>query len=389
MGVLVQDIFRRSFARFAPTKRLSRDMWHAANSVLACRTAAMGGHVVRCPQGHQQRIVYNSCRHRSCPGCALLAREQWLDNWGQRMLDCPHYHVVFTVPHDLNTLWRFNRRAFASALFAAAAGALKKLLADPKYLGAMPGLLAALHTWSQTLATHVHLHVLVTGGGIDANQHWRSPVKSCLLPRRVLMIIFRGKLRSELLCRLQRGELVLPPSQTTAQVRSLLNRLGRQVWNVKILPRYEHGVGVLTYLARYLKGGPIAASRFLAASHDAVRFRCRGNSRDGEGSSGECRLTTTEFFTRLLNHVPPRSMQTVRGYGLYAGGQRRQLNTARERLGQTATVADSHKRLRWQDLCERLGRSSDTTCGECSAPLVIGLHFLPGRPPPELRMTGS
>jgi len=194
----------------------------------------------------------------------LLAREQWLDGWTNRLLDCPHYHVIFTVPHDLNTLWRFNRKRFAGAMFAAATGTLKKLLADPKYMGSEPGMLAALHTWSQTLATHVHLHVLVTAGGLSEDNNWREPIKSCLLPRKVLMIIFRGKLRSELLVALERGELNPPPSQTPPQLRGLLNKLGRQVWNVKILDRYEHGLGVVKYLARYLKGGPIAASRFLS-----------------------------------------------------------------------------------------------------------------------------
>lgn len=364
-------------------------MWHAANNILACRTSALGGHVVRCPQGHQQRIVYNSCRHRCCTQCALLAREQWLGGWANRLLDCPHYHIVFTVPHDLNTLWRFNRKTFAAALFAAASGALKKLLADPKYLGATPGMLAALHTWSQTLATHVHLHVLVTAGGLDENKAWRTPVKSCLLPRKVLMIIFRGKLRAELLAALEQGELVVPPNQTTLQLCGLLNKVGRQIWNVKILDRYEHGVGVVTYLARYLKGGPIAPSRILSTSHAAVRFRCRGNARDGEGSGGECRLKIGEFFTRLLNHVPPRSMQTVRGYGLYAGGQRKTLNIARDRLGQIALVGESIVRLKWQDLCQRLGLSSETVCRVCSVPLVMDFHFRPGRAPPPLSTLAS
>lgn len=166
-------------------------------------------------------------------------------------------------------------------------------------------MLAALHTWSQTLASHVHLHVLVTAGGLDTENRWRDPIKSCLLPRKVLMIIFRGKLRSELLSALQRGELKLPHSQTPGQLRGLLNKLGRIVWNVKILDRYDHGVGVITYLAKYLKGGPIGPSRLISVSDQQVRFRCRGNARDGQGSGGECRLSSSEFFMRLLNHVPP------------------------------------------------------------------------------------
>lgn len=363
-------------------------MWSAANRILACRTSALGGHVIRCPNGHQQRIAYNSCRHRCCPQCALLAREHWLDGWTNRLLDCPHHHVVFTVPHELNSLWRFNRKRFADALFTAATDALKKLLADPKYLGGTPGMLAALHTWSQTLATHVHLHVLVTAGGLDPDQRWRPAVKSCLLPRKVLMIIFRGKLRSELLAALQRGQLQPPPDQTPAQLRGLLNKLGRVVWNVKLLERYDHGIGVITYLARYLKGGPIAPSRFISVSAESIRFRCRGNSRSGEGSSGQCRLSAAEFLTRLLNHVPPHGMQTVRGYGLYAGGQRKRLNVARELKGQSSLSDQPRQPLRWQDLCERLGVPEATRCQLCRAPLeLVPLHR--SRAPPRTCVEGK
>jgi hypothetical protein len=296
--------------------------------------------------------------------------------------------VVFTVPHELNSLWRFNRKRFADALFTAATGALKKLLADPKYLGGTPGMLAALHTWSQTLATHVHLHVLVTAGGLDADRQWRPAVKSCLLPRKVLMIIFRGKLRSELLLALQRGQLHPPPDQTPAQLRGLLNKLGRSIWNVKLLERYDHGAGVVTYLARYLKGGPIAPSRFISVSRSLIRFRSRGNARDGEGSGGQCRLPTSEFLTRLLNHVPPRGMQLVRGYGLYAGSQRERLNVAREVHDQVRLSDQPRPALRWHDLCERLGFPDAAKCQQCQALLeVIPLHGIRAPPPSSVVLT--
>ena len=304
MGLTVQQIFQQYFSGVAKGLRLPRSMWRAANAVRRCKTPALGIHRVRCPDGHVQRLAYNSCRHRFCNQCAPLRREKWYAGWAARLLNRPHHHVVFTVPHELNPLWQYNRKRFAEALFAAATKALLELLADPKYLGARPGLLAALHTWSQSLAIHVHLHVLVTNGGLTAQGRWRDCVKSCLLPRKVLMIVFRGKLRAELLQALSRDQLRLPPDLTAAQLRGQLNRLGRQTLNVKILERYEHGAGVVRYLARYLRGGPLANGRLLSVSDRQVRFRARRSN--GDACDGEVRLTLPEFFRRLLQHVPKK-----------------------------------------------------------------------------------
>ena len=133
---------------------------------MQCRTAALGGHIQACPDGHMSRIWYNSCRHRSCPQCAYLQTERWLALQRARLLACDHYHVIFTLPHDLNPLWLANVPVMTTLLFQAVRDTLVELLADPKYLGAQPGILAALHTWSQTLVLHPHVHCLVTGGGL-------------------------------------------------------------------------------------------------------------------------------------------------------------------------------------------------------------------------------
>jgi hypothetical protein len=337
-------------------------------------------------------VVYNSCHHRCCPQCSLLEREQWLERWKARLLDRPHQHCVFTVPHDLLPLWRYNKKKFAAALFAAASEALLDLLGDPQYLGAQPGLLAALHTWSQTVAVHVHLHVLVTCGGLDDAGRWVEAKKSCLLPRKVLMIVFRGKLRAKLLKLLKAGELVLPPGTTEPRLRGLLNKLGRTVWNVKIMQRYEHGRGVATYLARYLKGGPISNARLVSLSGGQVTFRYRQGS-DGEGGRGrlaELTLPANKFLSRLLEHVPPRSTHTVRGYGLYAGSQRQRLNAARALCGQQA-VPRELPRVTCAELLTRLGHQERLHCPHCGTPLVAHGLFGRGRdpPPPYDRLTRS
>ncbi len=383
----IQQLLQEHFESFRRRHHLSRDMGWAAICLRDCRTPALGSHRVYCPHGHESRFAYNSCRHRVCPKCSAVPREHWLDGWRSRLLNCPHFHVVFTTPHDLLPWWRYNRRRFADALFAAASAALMKLLGDEKYLGARPGLLAALHTWSQSLAAHVHLHVLVTAGGAaqhDGKACWRKAKKACLLPRKVLMIVFRGLLRAELLQALQRGELTVPPDTTAARLRDLLNRLGRTTWNVKILERYDHGVGVATYLARYLKGGPISNRRLLKFERDGVRFRCRA-PREVEATT--TRLATDDFLLRLLQHVPPRGLRVVRGYGLYAGGQRALLNEARQLLGQVALPAERPDLPSWQAICERGGGNGWGRCQTCGATLLVD-HLGPsGRSPPATSRT--
>lgn len=385
----IQGLLQEHFESFRQRHRLSRDMLWAAVCLRDCRTPAMGSHRIYCPHGHQSRLGYNSCRHRCCPQCSKVPRELWLDGWRTRLLNCPHFHVVFTTPHDLLPLWRYNRRRFADALFAAASGALMKLLGDEKYLGARPGLLAALHTWSQSLAAHVHLHVLVTAGGYartDGAAIWHQAKKPCLLPRKVLMIVFRGMLRAELLAALQRGELTVPPDTSEARLRGLLNRLGRTTWNVKILERYDHGVGVATYLARYLKGGPISNRRLLKFERDGVRFRCRAR-REVAAPTTTTHLATDDFLLRLLQHVPPRGLRVVRGYGLYAGGQRALLNEARQLLGQAALPAEPPDSPTWQTICEREGGGGWGRCQTCGATLLVSHSLSCGRSPPVLPST--
>jgi len=142
-----------------------------------------------------------------------LERERWLAAWNHKLLDCAHHHIIFTVPHQLIPLWRYNKVPFARILFRAAIDALRKLLDDPKYLGAVPGMLAAMHTWGQTLVAHPHVHVMVTAGGMTSDGQWRQPKKECLLPRTVLMAIFRGKMRDYLLDALKTGVLPVPHFQ--------------------------------------------------------------------------------------------------------------------------------------------------------------------------------
>ncbi|QDS93556.1 Putative transposase [Roseimaritima multifibrata] len=389
MAVTLQSIFQQHFDAFAERHRLSRDMFRAAWAVRHCRTRELGGHVNSCPDGHFHQIAYNSCRHRSCPQCGWLPKEQWLAGWRTRLLPCPHHHIIFTVPHSLNDLWRFNKAAFADTLFAAASQTLSELLGDVKFLGGRVGVLAALHTWNQELKSHVHLHTIVTAGGLDGDGQWRKPVKKCLLPRKVLMIKFRGKFKAMLREKLRQGRMKLPPGMTGDAFERLLRELTAVPWNVKVFDAYRNGVSVATYLARYIKGGPIGNSRLLSLKNGRVVFRYRlPHRRGGDGKrQAKMDLPVDTFIGRWLQHVPPRRFQTVRGYGLYCGNQHSRWECAAETLGVRVDVNAgddlSVEEIRdWQDWCEAAGMSDVCRCPKCNKRLVSHHEFASGRGPP-------
>jgi hypothetical protein len=194
------------------------------------------------------RLWSNACRHRSCPPYASLQTERWLALQRARLLACDHFHVIFTLPHDLNPLWLANVPVMTTLVFQAVRDTLVALRAAPKDLGAQPGILAALHTWSQTLVLHPHIHCLVTGGGLTPDGPWTAVRHGFLLPARVVMAVLRGTLLAAIRQALARAELALPEGVRPQQMLHLRTRLGHPTttkWNVWIMERYRHGAGVV------------------------------------------------------------------------------------------------------------------------------------------------
>jgi hypothetical protein len=353
MGLItLQDIFCRGYPDYERTHALPAHVRRAARAIMQCRTAALGGHVQACPDGHVSRVWDNSCRHRSCPQCASLQTERWLTLQQARLLACDHYHVIFTLPHDLNPLWLANVPVMTTLWFQAVRDTLCTLLADPKYLGAQPGIIAALHTWSQTLVLHPHVHGLVTGGGLTPTGHWVAIRNGFLLPVRVVMAVFRGKMLAAIRQAVAREALPLPEGMRPQQSLNLLTPLGHPTktpWNVRIMERYRHGAGVVTYLARYLRGGPIKNARLVAFDGERVTFRYRarqGAANDGPAASQHMTLPIADFLQRVLLHVPPPQTRVVRCYGLYHHTHAEPLAHCRAALGQPP--ADVPVRLDWQ-----------------------------------------
>jgi hypothetical protein len=385
--VTLQTIFEDAYLAYEQTHALPSHVRRAAHALMQCRTAALGGHVQACPDGHVSRIWYNSCRHRSCPQCAYLQTERWLALQHARLLACDHYHVIFTLPHDLNPLWLANVPLMTTLLFQAVRDTLGTLLAAPKYLGAQPGIIAVLHTWSQTLVLHPHIHCLVMGGGLTPGGQWVAVRNGFLLPARVVMAVLRGKMLAAIRQALARKALTVPEPMRPQQVLNLLNRLGHPTktrWNVRIMERYRHGAGVMTYLARYLRGGPLKNAQLVAWDGDSVTFTYRARAEE-EASGGAPRsrmtLSSTDFLQRWLLHVPASQSRVVRSYGLYHHTHAEALARCRAQVGQPPMVVPVA--LDWHTACAQRGDAHPERCPACGQLLVCtGIIPRGGAPPP-------
>jgi hypothetical protein len=390
--VTLQMIFQDAFPAYEQTHPLPSHVRRAARAIMPCRTAALGGHIQACPDGHRSRIWYNACRHRSCPQCAYLQTERWLALQRARLLACDHYHAILTLPHDLNPLWLANVPGMSTLLFQAVRATLVELLADPKYLGAQPGILAALHTWSQTLVLHPHVHCLVTGGGLTADGQWKAVRHGFLLPVRVVMAVFRGKLLAAIRQALARADLVLPEGMRPQPFLNLLTRLGhprKTTWNVHIRERYRHGAGVVTSLARSLRGGPIKNARVVAYDGERVTFTCRARHEEADGGSRSLQRMTVpvaDFLQRWLLHVPVPQTRVVRAYGLYHPTQAEALAMCRAALGQPPVEAPVA--LDWQTVCAQRGDAHPERCPACGQ-LLVCTGVIPRGGAPPLALGGE
>lgn len=294
---------------------------------------------------------------------------RWLEQQQARLLHCAHRHIIFTIAHELHPLWYSAQAQMTEVLFASVRETLLTLCRDPQHLGAEPGFVCALHTWGRSLSLHPHIHCLVSEGGADANQHWRNPRRTCFLPARVVMALFRGKILGKLRQLIRSGKLPIPSAWSQQQALNLCNRLGRKKWNVHLRERYQHGNGVVKYLARYLRGGPLNNRQLTHLSDIQVRFRYVPHS-DPARRVAEMQLTPQAFLQRYLQHVPLQGKPSVRHYGCYASGKRRLLNTLRAQFDQAPVTPPA--KLTWQRFMQSFGAAATMpNCPLCGAPVRL------------------
>jgi hypothetical protein len=307
----VADILRDH----AGSLSLTVDQAHAVRALVACRTAALGGHLEVCDECGYSRPAYNSCRNRHCPKCQILKQEIWAEAQEAKLLPVPYFHVVFTIPAELHPLFRKAPRTCLDLLFAAASETLLEV--SRRRLGARIGFFAVLHTWTQKLLFHPHLHCLVPGGGLAIDRSsWIPCRKRFFLPVRVLRMVFRAKLLSKLEQALVEGEIPLPERTS----RGFLREASRVTWVIYAKPPLAGPEQVVRYISRYTHRIAIANSRILAYDGQDVIFLWRDRA-DGNRRK-TLRLHGAEFARRFLGHVLPRSFVRIRHYGLLSNRTR-------------------------------------------------------------------
>ena len=320
---------------------LTSEPRRALDDLTACRTAALGGHVLGCSECGHQEVSYNSCGNRHCPKCQATAAARWLEAQAADLLDTPYFHVVFTLPSALGPMALCNSRVVYGLLMRAAAETLLEVAADPKHLGAEVGVLAVLHTWGQSLALHPHVPCVVTGGGLSPDGgRWVAGRDDFFLPVRVLSRVFRGKFLAGLRAAFRRGRL-RSPGRLAALARPkrfhrLLAETVRTEWVVYAKPPWGGPATVLKSLARSTHRAALSNHRLVGLADGRVSFRWKDYAHGGR--QGILTLEAVEFVRRFLMHVLPSGFVRVRHSGLLANRHRQEKRArCRELLGMAVT----------------------------------------------------
>ena len=367
--VEVADLLHKQGDRFMDQSPwLSYQQLSVLRAITRCRTAALGGHIDQCSQCGHQAISYNSCRNRHCPKCQAQARQRWLAAREEELLEVPYFHVVFTLPHELNPLCLRNARILYDLLFRVSADTMLEVAANPKRLGAQIGFISILHTWGQNLLLHPHVHCVVPAGGLAPDhERWVHPKYAFFLPVNVLSSVFQAKFVEGLRKAFRQRKLVFTgaiaqlanPKRFAAFVKSLFN----QQWVVYAKPAFGAPTLVLRYLGRYTHRVAISNHRLLDFDGEHVTFLWKDYAHGNKQK--KMTLEATELLRRFSQHILPRGFVRIRQFGFLANTRRATMLTLSRKLLATtpkvpeACAAGAAKNSTWQ-------------CPHCNSEMRIG-----------------
>jgi hypothetical protein len=323
--------------------KLTPEQRRALKDLTACRTAALGGHVLECPECGYQQIAYNSCGNRHCPTCQATAAARWMEARAAELLPVPYFHLVFTLPDALDPIALANPRVVYDLLLRSAAETVLEVAANPDHLGARTGVLAVLHTWGQTLQFHPHVHCVVPGGGLSSDRTcWVGSRPHFFLPVRVLSRVFRGKFLAGLRAAHTGGRIHVTgrsPDETAAEFERLVSAAAGTDWVVYAKPPFGGPEQVLKYLARYTHRVAISNRRLLDFEDGFVRFRYKDYAHGNR--KRVLKLSACEFVRRFLQHVLATGFVRIRHYGILSNCRRQEDLACCRQLLDSAAAAES------------------------------------------------
>ena len=379
----VADVFRRYGEAYREKHgaSMSTAQRRVMKAIEVCRTAALGGHLERCDQCGHERNCFNSCRDRHCPKCQSLARAQWIEDRQSELLDCPYFHVVFTVPEQIAAIAYQNKELVYGILFQITAETLKTIAADPEHLGAEIGFFAVLHSWGQNLVFHPHLHCVVPGGGLSPDgKQWvackRKP--DFFLPVRVLSRLFRRRFLESLQTAFDSGKLQFFGSLESLRESSAFARQIARAksveWVVYAKRPFAGPQQVLDYVGRYTHRVAISNNRLVDIEDGQVQFQWKDYRDNSQVKTMS--LSADEFIRRFLIHVLPEGFQRIRYYGFLGNRYRqRKLALCRRLLGMQTVASPPAKDHR--DRYEELTGRSLRECPQCRQGQMVIVELLP------------
>lgn len=342
------------------------------NAIEKCRTAALGGHVDTCDSCGHVRISYNSCRNRHCPKCQGTNREKWIATRQEQLLPVTYFHVVFTLPQELNSWCMHYPKQMYNLLFAASKQTITAFAQDEKHLGAMPGMISVLHTWGQTLCLHPHVHMIVPGGGIAASGCWKN-VKSSgryLFPVKAMSSVFKNKYME--------GFLQFIQTQNKSIEKSVRDLLYNKSWIVYAKQPFGGPAQVIEYLGRYTHKVAISNHRILSIADGKISFKYKDYADSCKQKSMV--LEATEFLRRFCMHILPPGFRKMRHYGFLANTNRAMLRVQQKEMGVAAAPAIKKD---WKAIAKEKMNYDADQCPCCKKGRMITiLHFDANAPPP-------
>ena len=367
------EILRRHESTYLATHDLSVAKTKVWRAIVACRTAALGGHVEACDACGTMRHVFHSCRNRHCPLCQTRAKEAWLVRRRRELLPVPYFHLVFTLPHDLNRFIGLCPRAIYELLFAAVAATLAGFAANPRWLGGTSAFSLVLHTWKQDLGRHVHLHALVAGGALTATGEWTAAKRGFLFPVQALSKVFRGKFVDRLKTARDSGTL-RGAELDEASWRDLLARLHAHDWVVYAKQPLGGPAQVLEYLGRYTHRVAISNERIVGMDDHHVRFRVRDSIHGNRRRM--LTLPAETFIDRFLLHVLPKGFKRIRHYGLL-GPAGKAVKLAQARKALSVPAPDPMVTESVAAFLRRIDRGDWRRCSHCACGHFVLVRALP------------
>ncbi len=378
-SVELADILRTQAPSYIQNHPVNGHQRKVIRDILNCRTPILGGHLEGCENrcGYQ-RLAFHSCRNRHCPKCQSLQKIRWVYQRSQKLLPTRYFHLVLTLPHELNPLVLQNPRLLYNLFFEAASQALLQLAKGWPRLKAQPGFTAILHTWNQDLLFHVHLHMVATAGGVhpDGNR-WIPAKNNFLVPVKALSKLLRGKFLHALKTSFQEEKLILSGSIQNLNHPPAFNRLLRKLRRIKWYsyskPPFHGPKHVFNYLGHYTHRVAISNHRLLGFDGQTVTFRARNNQK--HGTHRIVTLPAGEFIRRFLFHVLPPRFVRIRHFGLLAPrNANTKLEAARKLIPPSLYCPDNtpaeHQPLSWQQLLLKLTGFDVTICPNCGAKIL-------------------